>query len=145
VVSVETSAKLRQLLRLVVLDGTGRRADAIARDIGGKTGTAEKAQAGGYAHHSLVTTFAGVFPMDNPRYVVIAMLDEPKGTSDTFGLATAAWNAAPVVSRVISRVGPMIGVYPDEHKDVDVSNLTPLLWKAPSAKSAGADPHAEAQ
>jgi cell division protein FtsI (penicillin-binding protein 3) len=145
VVSEATSATIRQLLRLVVLDGTGRRADVPGYRIGGKTGTAEKAEAGGYAHHSLVTTFAGVFPMDNPRYVVIAMLDEPKGTSDTYGLATAAWNAAPVVSHVIARVGPMIGVYPDEHKDIDVSNLTPLLWKAPGTKAAGADPHAEAQ
>jgi cell division protein FtsI (penicillin-binding protein 3) len=145
VVSAQTSATIRQLLRLVVLDGTGRRADVAGYRIGGKTGTAEKASGGGYAHHSLVTTFAGVFPMDNPRYVVIAMLDEPKGAPDTFGLATAAWNAAPVVSRVISRVGPMIGVYPDEHKDIDVSVMTPLLWKAPGAKKAGPEPQAEAQ
>jgi len=83
--------------------------------------------------------------MDNPRYVVIAMLDEPKGAPDTFGLATAAWNAAPVVSRVISRVGPMIGVYPDEHKDIDVSIMNPLLWRAPGAKKTDAKPQAEAQ
>jgi cell division protein FtsI (penicillin-binding protein 3) len=145
VVSVQTSATLRQLLRLVVLDGTGRRADVPGYRIGGKTGTAEKAMGGGYSHHSLVTTFAGVFPMDNPRYVVIAMLDEPKGAPDTFGLATAAWNAAPVVSRVISRVGPMIGVYPDEHKDIDVSIMNPLLWRAPGAKKTDAKPQAEAQ
>jgi cell division protein FtsI (penicillin-binding protein 3) len=74
-----------------------------------------------------VSTFAAAFPMDNPRYVVIAMLDAPKGTSDTFGFTSAAWTAAPVVSRVISRVGPLLGVIPHERRDVDVSDLLPLI------------------
>src|SRR3546814_6938446 len=80
---------MRSLMRLVVLDGTGRKADAPGYRVGGKTGTAEKARAGGYARNALVTTFAGAFPMDNLRYVVVAMLDEPKGTKDTYGFATA--------------------------------------------------------
>ena len=120
----ETSRKMRSLMRLVVLDGTGRKADAPGYRVGGKTGTAEKARGGGYAHHALVTTFAGAFPMDDPRYVVIAMLDEPKGIKETYGFATAGWNAAPVVSRVISRIGPMLGVIPDEHKDANWQPLT---------------------
>lgn len=124
VFSKETSDQMRALMRLVVLDGTGRKADAPGYRIGGKTGTAEKARAGGYARKSLVTTFAGAFPMDNPRYVVIAMLDEPKGTKETYGFATAGWNAAPVMSRVVSRIGPILGVVPDEHKDVNWHPLT---------------------
>ncbi|MFP5433269.1 MAG: penicillin-binding protein 2, partial [Alphaproteobacteria bacterium] len=70
------------------------------------------------------------FPMDNPRYVVLAMMDEPKGNAETFGLRTAAWTASPVVKRVVERVGPMLGVMPDERRDVDISDLMPLLWKA---------------
>jgi cell division protein FtsI (penicillin-binding protein 3) len=137
VISEATSARMRQLMRLVVMKGTGRKADAPGFRLGGKTGTAEKPRAGGYAHHSLVSTFAGVFPMDHPRYVVIAMLDEPKGTADTFGFATAAWTAGPVISRVVSRIGPLLGVMPDERRDVDESELLPLIWEP-----KGADPNA---
>lgn len=127
VFSPATSARMRQLLRLIVLNGTGRSADAKGFRVGGKTGSAEKAAAGGYARHSLVTTFAAAFPMDNPRYVVLVMMDEPKGNSETHGLRTAAWTAAPIVKRIVERAGPMLGVYPDETRDVDVSELTPLV------------------
>ena len=65
--------------------------------------------------------------MDAPRYVVIAMLDEPQATVQTSGQRTAAWNAAPVVGRVVSRIGPLLGVNPDARRDVDVSDLTPLV------------------
>ncbi|VAV88383.1 Cell division protein FtsI [Peptidoglycan synthetase], partial [hydrothermal vent metagenome] len=78
-----TSARMRQLLRMIVSSGTGRKADAPGYRIGGKTGSAEKPAAGGYNKTSLVSTFAAAFPMDNPRYVVIAMLDEPKGRVET--------------------------------------------------------------
>ncbi|WP_417618975.1 peptidoglycan D,D-transpeptidase FtsI family protein [Parasphingorhabdus sp.] len=129
-----TSARMRQLLRMIVSDGTGRKADAPGYRIGGKTGSAEKPSEGGYNKTSLVSTFAAAFPMDNPRYIVIAMLDEPKGTAETSFQRTAGWTTAPVVRKVVSRVGPMLGVIPDEHRDVDVSELTPLLWK-PKATS----------
>jgi cell division protein FtsI (penicillin-binding protein 3) len=128
VFSAATSARMRQLLRMIVSAGTGRSADAKGYRVGGKTGSAEKPFEGGYAHHSLVTTFAAAFPMDDPKYIVLAMMDEPKGTPETFGLRTAAWTAAPVVKRVIERTGPMLGVLPDEHRDVDISELMPLLW-----------------
>ncbi|MDF0544486.1 penicillin-binding protein 2 [Sphingobium sp. H39-3-25] len=128
VFSAATSARMRQLLRMIVAAGTGRSADAKGYRVGGKTGSAEKPFEGGYAHHSLVTTFAAAFPMDDPKYIVLAMMDEPKGTPETFGLRTAAWTAAPVVKRVIERTGPMLGVLPDEHRDVDISELMPLLW-----------------
>ncbi|MGV3770716.1 MAG: peptidoglycan D,D-transpeptidase FtsI family protein [Sphingobium phenoxybenzoativorans] len=131
VFSAATSARMRQLLRMIVSAGTGRSADAKGYRVGGKTGSAEKPFEGGYAHTSLVTTFAAAFPMDNPKYVVLAMMDEPKGSPETFGLRTAAWTAAPVVKRVIERTGPMLGVIPDERRDVDISELMPLLWKAP--------------
>lgn len=123
-----TSARMRQLLRMIVSNGTGRKADAPGYRIGGKTGSAEKPSKGGYNKTSLVSTFAAAFPMDNPRYVVIAMLDEPKGNAETGFQRTAGWTAAPVVRKVVPRVGPMLGVVPDEHRDVDVSELTPLLW-----------------
>ncbi len=132
VFSEATSAKMRGLLRLVVTDGTGRKAEAPGFRVGGKTGTAETVGAsGGYSRKVNVSTFAAVFPMDRPRYVVIAMLDSPKGTKETFGFTTAAWTAAPVVSRVISRTGPLLGVIPDANADIDLAGLRGLLWHAP--------------
>jgi cell division protein FtsI (penicillin-binding protein 3) len=67
--------------------------------------------------------------MDNPRYVVLAMIDEPSGNAYSSGQRTAGWTAAPVVKNVVMRAGPMLGIIPDESRDVDVSELTPLLWK----------------
>lgn len=124
-----TSARMRQLLRMIVSDGTGRKADAPGYRIGGKTGSAEKPSNGGYSKNSLISTFAAAFPMDNPRYAIIIMLDEPKGNAESAYQRTAGWTAAPVVRKLVPRVGPMLGVVPDEHRDVDVSELTPLLWK----------------
>jgi cell division protein FtsI (penicillin-binding protein 3) len=129
VFSESTSARMRQLLRMIVADGTGTRADAIGYRVGGKTGSAEKPSAGGYARHSVVATFAAAFPMDNPRYVILAMIDEPRGNAFSLGQRTAGFTAAPVVRRVVMRIGPMLGIYPDENRDVDISELQPLLWR----------------
>ena len=127
VFSAATSARMRQLVRMIGAAGTGRSAAAKGFRVGGKTGSAEKPEEGRYNKSSLVTTFASAFPMDNPRYVVLTMMDEPKGNAQTFGLRTAAWTAAPVVKRVVERTAPMLGVLPDERRDVDISDLMPLL------------------
>ncbi len=129
VFSEATSARMRQLLRMIVVNGTGSKADAPGFRVGGKTGSAEKPSAGGYARHSLVSTFVSAFPMDNPRYVVLAMIDEPKGNAYSSGQRTAGWTAAPVVRNVVMRIGPMLGIIPDQNRDVDLSDLEPLLWK----------------
>ena len=136
VVSEQTSARMRQMLRLIVQRGTGRKGDAPGYRVGGKTGTAEAAVAGGYDRSRNVATFAAAFPMDAPRYVVLAMLDSPLGTKETFGWKTAAWNTAPVVGRTISRVGAMLGVVPEQRRDIDVSDILPTLWQDPSVKPA---------
>jgi cell division protein FtsI (penicillin-binding protein 3) len=127
VFKASTSARMRQLLRMIVLDGTGRKADVPGFRVGGKTGSAEKAGVGGYHKSAVVATFASAFPMDHPRYVVIAMLDEPQGTVASSYQRTAAWNAVPVVGRVIPRIGPLLGVMPDDTRDIDISDLTPLV------------------
>lgn len=128
VLSEATSARMRQLLRMIVLLGTGKKGEAPGYRVGGKTGTAEVAGAGGYNKHANVSTFAAAFPMDSPRYVVVAMLNSPVGNAESFGLTTAAWTAAPVVSRVIARTGSLLGVTPDMKRDIDVSELMPLVW-----------------
>jgi cell division protein FtsI (penicillin-binding protein 3) len=123
VFSEDTSYKMRALLRLVVTHGTGRKADAPGYRIGGKTGSAEK-----YHNRSLlVTTFAGVFPMDEPRYVIVAMLDEPKGIKETHGFRTAGWNVAPVISKTVSRIAPVLGVVPDSRRDANLAEVLPYV------------------
>ena len=129
VFKASTSARMRQLLRMIVDIGTGKNANAVGYRVGGKTGSAEKPGAGGYRESSLVATFAAAFPMDHPRYVVIAMLDEPQGTAATSGQRTAAWNAAPVVGRLVPRIGPLLGIMPDATRDVDITDLAPLVGK----------------
>ena len=129
VISEHTSVIMRKLLRLVVTDGTGKIANIPGFRIGGKTGTAEKPGIGGYSKTVNVSTFAAAFPMDAPRYVVIAMLDAPRGSAESFGQTTAAYTAAPVVAKVIARTGPMLGVYPDTSREIDLSDMMPLLWK----------------
>jgi cell division protein FtsI (penicillin-binding protein 3) len=124
-----TSARMRQLLRMIVASGTGTRADAPGYRIGGKTGSAERVVDGRYARNSVVATFAAAFPMDRPRYVVLVMIDRPPGNAYSLGQRTAGFTAAPVVRKVVQRIGPMVGIYPDEHRDVDISELEPLLWK----------------
>lgn len=129
-----TSDRMRQLLRLIVLKGTGRKGEAVGYRVAGKTGTAEAASEGGYDKHRNVSTFAAAFPIDAPRYVMIAMLDSPKA-NPSIGVyrTTAAWTVAPVVARVVSRTGSLLGVVPDANRDIDERELLPLIWAGPDA------------
>jgi cell division protein FtsI (penicillin-binding protein 3) len=105
VIKQSTSDQMRALFRLGVLHGTGGNADVDGYRIGGKTGTAEKPKAGGYARNLRISTFAAAFPMDAPRYVVVISLDEPKGAAATGGGATA-----PLVHNLVLRAAPVLGV-----------------------------------
>ena len=117
VISAATSEKMRKLLRLAVRSGTGRRADARGYFVGGKTGTAEKVSGRGYQRKAMISSFIGAFPMHRPRYVVLAMLDEAKGTAETYGHATGGWVAAPVVGAVVRRIAPLLDIRPADDPD----------------------------
>ena len=70
------------------------------------------------------------FPMNKPQYVILALLDEPKGTRRTGYLATGGWVAAPVVSAVVKRIAPMLGLTPEGQNDKAMSaNGQPLRVK----------------
>jgi cell division protein FtsI (penicillin-binding protein 3) len=122
-----TSSRMRQLLRMISLYGTGKAADAPGYRVGGKTGSAEKAGRGGYNKTALVSSFAAAFPMDAPRYVVVVVIDEPKGTMASSFQRTAAYTSAPIVGKLVPRIGPMLGVQPDDSRDVDISDLRYLV------------------
>lgn len=110
VVSEQTSITMRKLMRLVVEEGTGSKANIPGYNVGGKTGTAEKPFKGGYARKLLISSFCGVFPIEDPRYLVFVMIDEPHGTRASAGFATGGWTAAPAVGRVIAKIAPLLGV-----------------------------------
>jgi cell division protein FtsI (penicillin-binding protein 3) len=112
VVSDSTSDALRRLMRLNVVEGTGKKAEVPGYLVGGKTGTAEKTAGAGYSRKALLSSFVAAFPMDAPRYIVLVMLDEPKASPETHGYATGGWTAAPVAGRVIARVAPLMGLMP---------------------------------
>ena len=133
IVKPETSEKMRYLFRLNVTEGTASKADVIGYRVGGKTGTAEKVVGGRYNPDKLLNSFIGAFPMDNPRYAIIVMLDEPKATPETYGFATAGWNAVPTAGKIIERIAPLLGVRPIFTEE-DIAKLAKL---AKSAKKDG--------
>lgn len=117
VISEKTSLTMRQLMRLVVTNGTAKGAEAAGYLVGGKTGTADKLQGKGYAKNARLSSFAGAFPMNNPRYVVFVMIDEPKPNAKSYGYATGGWVAAPVVGKIVSQMAPLLGIAPQAVSD----------------------------
>lgn len=123
IISKKTSDEMRKLLRLVVTEGTGRNADAKGFSVGGKTGTAEKSINGRYQKKKLISSFVGAFPMDDPRYVVMVMVDEPHGNKKSYGYATAGWVAAPAVKRIVTSMASVLGIPADQYdEERDISN-----------------------
>ncbi|MGH6804840.1 MAG: peptidoglycan D,D-transpeptidase FtsI family protein [Methyloceanibacter sp.] len=108
----DTSVSMLKLMRLNVLKGTAKRAEAEGYRVGGKTGTAEKVVGGRYSTSTLLTSFLAAFPTDAPEYVVLVMLDEPQRVAESSNHATAGVNAAPTAGKIIARIAPILGVAP---------------------------------
>lgn len=110
VISAETSAAMRTIMRRNVTDaeGTGKRADVPGYDVGGKTGTADIAGPRGYRQGGVISSFLAAFPMSQPRYVMLVLLFEPQASAETGNKRLAGLTAAPVAARIISRIGPLL-------------------------------------
>ena len=111
VVKPETSASMRYLMRLNVKKGSGRRAAVPGFRVGGKTGTAEKVVNGRYSSSVRFNAFLSAFPIEDPEYVVLVIIDEPKPAEGQRS-ATAGLNAAPTVKAIIRRCAALLGVRP---------------------------------
>ena len=122
VIKPSTSEAMRYLFRLNVEDGSGRRADVDGYWVGGKTGTAEKVVNGRYSTDKRFNAFLAAYPIDDPQYMVLTIIDEPMPESEGVG-ATAGLNAAPMVSNIIRRSAPLLGVKPQFGKDLQMMSV----------------------
>jgi cell division protein FtsI (penicillin-binding protein 3) len=120
VISAKTSEQMRRLMRLVVEHGTGTMAAAPGYVVGGKTGTADKISGRHYAERKLLSSFVGVFPINDPKYLILTMIDEPRPNKQSHGYATAGWTVAPTTSRIIQRIAPLLGVQPVDEASPEV-------------------------
>lgn len=108
VVSPQTLAQLHDLMRDVVLNGSGRSAQLVGYDLGGKTGTAEKITGRGYDKGKNLVSFVGILPTKNPQYVTLVMLDEPRPE-----FALAARSASPAVGSFYKDLVQLEALPPD--------------------------------
>ncbi|MET1026751.1 MAG: penicillin-binding protein 2 [Dongiaceae bacterium] len=112
VISETTSADLRELMRTVVQVGTAKKADAPGYLVGCKTGTADKQEGHGYAKNARMAVIVCAFPMNQPRYAIAALVDEPVPNEHSYGYATAGWVAAPIAGALIQRMAPLYAMSP---------------------------------
>jgi cell division protein FtsI (penicillin-binding protein 3) len=128
VLKPETSRDMRYLMRLNALEGSGSQTEKVSKGyrIGGKTGTAEKVENGVYSHSKDFNVFAAVFPMDNPQYALVVVVDEPKPENAQSG-DTAGFNAGMMSGRIVQRVAPMLGIAPNFSQALDDAMVPPNL------------------
>jgi stage V sporulation protein D (sporulation-specific penicillin-binding protein) len=135
VISEETSKQVRYALESVVAQGTGKGAFVEGYRVGGKTGTAQKAQNGRYLENNHIVSFIGFAPADNPQLVVYVAVDNPKGTVQFGGVVSA-----PIVGKIMEDSLHALGVKPrkeqlekerawNDPKVVTVPNLIGLTKK----------------
>ncbi|MBL0935309.1 MAG: penicillin-binding protein 2 [Rhizobiaceae bacterium] len=112
VLNPSTSDAMRYLFRYNTESGSGRRADVPGYFVGGKTGTAEKVVNGRYVSGIRFNAFIAGFPLNDPEYIVLTIVDEPKSEKPGVG-ATAGLNAAPMAGNIVRRSASLLGVKPD--------------------------------
>jgi cell division protein FtsI (penicillin-binding protein 3) len=139
VLARETSVEMRKLLRLVVEHGTGKLANAPGYLVGGKTGTAEKVTHRHYATHALLSSFIGVFPVNEPRYLVLISVDEPHGNKQSAGFATGGWIAAPAVRSTIERMASIVGIPPVDEDSPEIRRSLMVNLPTPPGRKLAAN------
>jgi len=136
VLSAAVSDQVRRLMWLVVRNGANPDGKAPGYLLGGKTGTAEKLENGRYKRGQGIASFVGVFPITAPRFLVYALVDEPKGIEETHGYATGGWVAAPAVARMVERLAALYGIAPQDESAPAVRQALMVEIKSQDPKVA---------
>lgn len=144
IIREETSDQIRKLMRLVVTNGTGRKAKVDGYLVGGKSGSAYIRSVGGrgYNKKENLATFVAAFPMQDPEYMVLVLLDCPKGNKETFGFTSGGWTSANTVRRIISRISPILGVLPIDENDPSIQKAIAIPEFTGDKENSGALRHA---
>ena len=124
IIRENVSKMINPILRKIVTtkEGTANLADVKGYEIGGKTGTAEKIVSGTYSNQKKINTFASVFPISHPKFVLVVILDEPKINSEyiynyrdgsNFKLKgsprnTSGWTSVEATGHIIEKIGPIL-------------------------------------
>lgn len=130
-ISPSTSEKLRNMLEKVVSEGGGHKAGVAGYRIGGKTGTAQKYENGHIAQGKYVSSFVGFAPVENPRYVLAMIVDEPGGYMYYGSLV-----AAPYAGEVFKKIFDYTGLKPSQTDTVvEWVNMPDVLGLSPEEAS----------
>lgn len=121
VIEEETSKLMRKMLRLVVTGGSGRKAEVPGYFLGGKSGTAEKICGRGYCKNSNLSLFVAAYPIHEPKYLILVMVDEAKRNTHNSGLLSGGAVAAPVAGEIVKRISPILGINPilDDSEEIN--------------------------
>lgn len=125
----QTSLLMNKILRLSATNGFARRANLDEYLIGAKTGTAEKIVSGKYSQKLNLALCIAAFPINNPKYALLVLVDEPKQNSINHGFATGGIVAAPVISSIVSKIAPILDIAPIDHNDPKISNALYVNYK----------------
>lgn len=124
-----TSSEMRKLMRLVVTEGTGRKAEVEDYYVGGKSGTAYVAHAGRYDTNKRIASFFGIMPATNPKYIIYIVYNNPIGIKESFGFAGGGWTAAPTVGAVFKRLAALYGIQKIDKDSDEVIELNNIEYK----------------
>ncbi|MFK7760918.1 MAG: peptidoglycan D,D-transpeptidase FtsI family protein [Candidatus Midichloriaceae bacterium] len=125
----QTSSLMNKILRLTATSGFARRANVDQYLVGAKTGTAEKIINGKYSKKLNIALCAAAFPMNDPKYAIIILVDEPKQNNINHGFATGGMVAAPVVSSIVSKIAPILDLAPIDHNNPKISKALYVDYK----------------
>ena len=117
-------------MRLIVTNGSGRRSEVKGYLVGGKTGSANKPLKGGYNEDAKISTYVAAFPMNEPKFVVMLMLDSPK--AETKHLSMGGTAVAPLAKEIIEKIGPILGVKPVNEQDEEIKSKLHLDYRTDS-------------
>ncbi|BES72684.1 peptidoglycan D,D-transpeptidase FtsI [Marinobacter nanhaiticus D15-8W] len=117
ILSEQVTAEVRQMLKAVIEEGTGKRAQVGIYEAGGKTGTVHLVGASGYEDSKYKALFAGMAPVDNPRIVCVVAVDAPQG-GEYYGGEVAA----PVFARVMGDALRLLNVRPELGTDGELAS-----------------------